>query len=271
MNAHRMFLVVWGALSIFCSTGEVRAQSFVPKPVAAVPRPVSSANAPESSTIGAPSTRSALRTMIVWRLLSDETVTQEAAVGLLELSRPVDWSQFMEAARRNEHFLDDEVVALLRLDEALAAQAASAEESLSAEVTKAEHQLAIAQARHNERMLGETARVIRISNWISWVICVIAHLILAIGLWAAVREFNHALRTRAAAPEPTPVATLAAADGAMTAADAAKIALAETEIKISLEGVALKTALHGLLLLAVAIGFYFLYLKFVYPITLVGG
>lgn len=39
---------------------------------------------------------------------------------------------------------------------------------------------------------------------------------------------------------------------------------ASQEIKISLEGIALKTTLHGVVLLALAMCFYFLYLKFVY-------
>jgi hypothetical protein len=42
------------------------------------------------------------------------------------------------------------------------------------------------------------------------------------------------------------------------------------ELRVSLEGLALKTSLHGTLLLVIAMCFYYLFLKFVYPITVVG-
>ncbi|MBL8900829.1 MAG: hypothetical protein JNM84_24570 [Planctomycetes bacterium] len=41
----------------------------------------------------------------------------------------------------------------------------------------------------------------------------------------------------------------------------------QTQIEVGLEGVALRTSLQGILLLTVALGFYFLYLRFVYPIV----
>ena len=41
------------------------------------------------------------------------------------------------------------------------------------------------------------------------------------------------------------------------------------EIKVGLEGVAVKTSLFGVVLLITALGFYFLYLKFVYPIQFI--
>ena len=95
----------------------------------------------------------------------------------------------------------------------------------------------------------------------------VAHAILTVGLWAAVRGFLHAAETRKEAPAPPDPAAVAAA----TPAEAARLALAEQEIRVSLEGIALKTTLHGVVLLAMAIGFYFLYLKFVYPVTVVGS
>ncbi len=43
----------------------------------------------------------------------------------------------------------------------------------------------------------------------------------------------------------------------------------QSEIKVSLEGIALKTSFHGTLLLVIALVFYYLFLKFVYPISIV--
>jgi hypothetical protein len=42
------------------------------------------------------------------------------------------------------------------------------------------------------------------------------------------------------------------------------------ELRVSLEGLALKTSMHGTLLLVIAMSFYYLFLKFVYPVTVVG-
>lgn len=42
------------------------------------------------------------------------------------------------------------------------------------------------------------------------------------------------------------------------------------ELRVSLEGLALKTSMHGTFLLVIAMSFYYLFLKFVYPITVVG-
>jgi hypothetical protein len=93
-------------------------------------------------------------------------------------------------------------------------------------------------------ILGEQQSVISITNRISWFIFIVVHLILLLGLWAATKEFRHASRTRREKPE-------------------------QSEFRLSMEGIALKTALHGLLLLAIAFAFYFVYLRFVYPVTVV--
>jgi hypothetical protein len=49
-----------------------------------------------------------------------------------------------------------------------------------------------------------------------------------------------------------------------------KAATEMQELRVSLEGLALKTSMHGTFLLGIAMLFYYLFLKFVYPITLVG-
>ena len=83
------------------------------------------------------------------------------------------------------------------------------------------------------------------SNRLGLVIFWVVHAILALGVAIAALEFFHARQTRRAKPETN-------------------------EIKISMEGIALKTSLHGILILGLAFGFYFLYLKFVYTIQVVG-
>ncbi len=81
----------------------------------------------------------------------------------------------------------------------------------------------------------------------SYITCAFAHILLIVGLWAAVREFHDAHITR-------------------------KLARQENvELKLSMHGVAIKTSLVGMVILVVSLVFYFLYLKFVYPITAIPG
>lgn len=112
------------------------------------------------------------------------------------------------------------------------------------EVREAYRRWLIQWLERQTAILGEQQSVITITNQISWFIFIVVHLILLLGLWAAIKEFRHASRTRKEKPE-------------------------QTELRLSMEGIALKTALHGLLLLAIAFAFYFVYLKFVYPVTVV--
>ena len=75
-------------------------------------------------------------------------------------------------------------------------------------------------------------------------IFVIAHVLLLTGIGAAAYEFYHTMRLRQQARK-------------------------QDEIKIELEGVALKTSLRAIWLLVSAFVFYFLYIKFVYTLTAV--
>ena len=110
------------------------------------------------------------------------------------------------------------------------------------EVRDAYRELVLRRLRRQTQIHDERRDVIRWTNWISRAIFAIVHVILFLGLRAAMSEFAHAQRMRREAPS-------------------------ETELRVSLEGVALKTSLHGIVLLGAAFGFYFLYLRFVYPIT----
>ncbi len=86
------------------------------------------------------------------------------------------------------------------------------------------------------------------TNWIGRFIFVVAHLVLGIGLWMSVREFKAAGERRRQAKN-----------------------VSQQELSISMEGIALKTTLHGTLIMVLALAFYFLYLRFVYPVVVVGG
>jgi hypothetical protein len=94
-------------------------------------------------------------------------------------------------------------------------------------------------------VLSQQKNVVDTNNIESRFIFVIAHIILLLGIVAATIEFLNARKIRRSIRMEN-----------------------MTEISIGLEGVALKTSLHGTILLAASIGFYFLYLKFVYPVII---
>ena len=83
---------------------------------------------------------------------------------------------------------------------------------------------------------------IAFSKLSSYMILIFIHIVFAVGLWAATKEILHAGKTRKRSSE-------------------------QHELMISLEGIALKTSLHGTILLVLSIVLYFLFLKFVYPIV----
>jgi hypothetical protein len=102
----------------------------------------------------------------------------------------------------------------------------------------------IAFITRQKETLREHRAAFAASGTMSVVVCWVAHILLAWAIVAATIEFIHALKTRQKASEVQ-------------------------ELRVSLEGIALKTSLHGTLLLVLAMLFYYLFLKFVYPITVV--
>ena len=97
------------------------------------------------------------------------------------------------------------------------------------------------------KKLLESERVIVRTNTTAMIGTVIVHIAVVVGFVAAFLEFFHAWKLRR--------------EGAQ---------LAQHELRIGLEGVAVKTSLYGLLILLVASGFYLMYAKFIYPIQTVG-
>jgi len=135
-----------------------------------------------------------------------------------------------------------------------------------------------AQWRRDGQVLQERARAFAWQYSTTEIMFWVVHAFLVIAMIAAVMEFVAAYRKRNEAPtvertiqqRAQRVQHAAQARAVGAPADTEPAREPETELKLGMEGLALKTALNGLLILAMAMGFYFLYLKFVYPITEVG-
>lgn len=112
------------------------------------------------------------------------------------------------------------------------------------ELVRAYEDLLLAYYRRETEILSEHKSTIAATNVIGYLICIVAHLLLALAVWAAIREYREAARQR-------------------------KTRNVSQELQLSLEGISLKTSLHGTILLVLAIVFYFMYVKFIYPISTV--
>lgn len=138
----------------------------------------------------------------------------------------------------------------------------------------------MAELRNPAEVATMRASVIKSRNAVDWIIFGVTHILLGVGLWAAVHEFRQAERVRergaATGKEAEADVTSKTADGTppvrpLDSKTADRTPPPATELELGLEKMALKTSLHGLLLLAVSFGFYFMYLKFVHPIVVVGS
>lgn len=113
-----------------------------------------------------------------------------------------------------------------------------------AAVKEATRGVLMAKLKRDEEAYRMQVETFRVTSWISYFIFGFVHLLTFTGLVIAVLEFRQAGLMRGHKPDVS-------------------------ELTLKLDGLALKTALQGILLLALSISFYFLYLKFVYPITAV--
>ncbi|MFZ4575802.1 MAG: hypothetical protein ACOYN0_15515 [Phycisphaerales bacterium] len=113
------------------------------------------------------------------------------------------------------------------------------------EIEEMRQTLIIATYNREIEKLRESRSELFYTNWIGRMVFVVVHGVLFMALYIAWKEFVAANKKRARAATET------------------------NEISFSMEGVALKTALHGVLLIGFALAFYFLYLKFVYPINVI--
>ena len=104
----------------------------------------------------------------------------------------------------------------------------------------------IAWIDEQERRLSRNSRTVGEQNITGFCIFGVIHVLLLVSVWMAVKEFRHS----------------------QSGGHASKTHSEHQEITLSLHKLAVKTSLHGILLLSFSLAFYFLYLKFVFPITL---
>jgi hypothetical protein len=123
----------------------------------------------------------------------------------------------------------------------------------SLELQKAWESWMISSYQRETEKMGERREAMRVSNFMGWVAFAATHLVLAIALWASWQEFRAATKVRAKA-----------------GGKPGDQAQPQNEITLGLDGIALRTSLHGIFLLGIAAGFYFLFLRFVLPVTIVG-
>jgi hypothetical protein len=117
-------------------------------------------------------------------------------------------------------------------------------EEIDEKVRKAYRELIFKRFEHEKTAMDERQSVIIWTNRASAIIFVITHMVLIMGIWAAMKEFHNANKLRKENPE-------------------------QHEIKVSIEGIALKTSLHGSLLLSICVFLYFLFLKYVLPVNVI--
>lgn len=104
-----------------------------------------------------------------------------------------------------------------------------------------------AALQQEKDQLAETSRMFRFTNIESIVMFSLAHLLALLALVAATSEFFASRKLRRKA-----------------------LASPEHEIEIGIEKLAIKTSSIALLYLLAALTFYFMYVKFVYPVIFVG-
>ena len=92
--------------------------------------------------------------------------------------------------------------------------------------------------------LEERRFAISMTNKMEIVIFVVVHILLIIAIWITITEFCNAQRTRKKESEIE-------------------------EIELSFQKIALKTSMHGTVILVLSLFLYLLFLKFVYPVTVV--
>lgn len=99
--------------------------------------------------------------------------------------------------------------------------------------------------KREKQKLEESNAVISMTNRMGFIIFIVVHISLGISLCIALMEFNHARKAR-------------------------RLKKDTQELELSFEKIAFKTSLHGTILLILSLVLYFLFLKFVFPITVIG-
>ncbi|MHC4401002.1 MAG: hypothetical protein ACYTG0_15100 [Planctomycetota bacterium] len=116
----------------------------------------------------------------------------------------------------------------------------------------------IAYYERQANVLTEHERAFALQRVMSYLVFFVVHALLGLAVWCASREFLHASKMRR-----SPAKGKSGKENENRAPEV-------QEITVSLEGIALKTSFHGTLLLVIALAFYYLFLQFVYPVSVVG-
>ncbi|MBN2053950.1 hypothetical protein JW905_03445 [bacterium] len=106
----------------------------------------------------------------------------------------------------------------------------------------------------------------RVFDWhrsVSTAIFYVTHLLLLIGITTALSELNKAKKLAYGSQKQSENLARKSDDKE----DEAKI----TEVTLGLQGISVKSSRNGMILFLISLGFYFLYLKFVYPLTQLSG
>ncbi len=106
----------------------------------------------------------------------------------------------------------------------------------------------IARLKREIEKTKEQKTVIKSSHIVSWIVFGFVQVIAVLGIGFALFEIRHAKKTR------DKIQGCHEGDN-------------QQELMISLEGIALKTSFHGTIILVFCVVFYFLFVKYVYPLT----
>jgi hypothetical protein len=105
-----------------------------------------------------------------------------------------------------------------------------------------------AKLDYEAAMLANTQSVIARTNETAHLVLWVAHIAVAVGFVAALLEFYHTMQLRRRGRS-----------------------VADTEVTLQLESIAVRTTSIGLLILMLSLIMYFLFLKFVYPVQVLGA
>ena len=101
--------------------------------------------------------------------------------------------------------------------------------------------------KREQSIQTSTSSVLFWTNVSAQITFILAHVFLVFGIWLGSAELRRAYRLRK------------------------KGAAEKIDVQISAEGVALKSSLYGFLVFGASLTFYSLYLRFVYPVIIIGG
>lgn len=112
------------------------------------------------------------------------------------------------------------------------------------ELAAAYKQYMLAHFKDEQKKMEDQRRIIASTNRMGICVFVVVHAFLVFAAYVAFREFREASKTRGSKRQ-------------------------NEEIELSFQKIALKTSMHGTILLVISLALYFLFLRFVYTITLI--